>query len=111
MKTSCFLFVAAVLLVYYGASARTWYITPDGTGDAPTIQAGVDSASAGDAVVLANGTYSGPGNRDIEYSGNAITVRSEGGDPALCVIDCEGSAAEPHRGFSFCHNEGRISVL
>ena len=39
------------------ALARTWYITPDGLGDAPTIQAGVDSSSAGDTVLVACGTY------------------------------------------------------
>jgi hypothetical protein len=111
MKTSCVLLFSAVLMVSCGVSARDWYVTPGGTGDAATIQAGIDSASAGDTVVLASGIFSGPGNRDVEYSGKAITVRSESGDPATCIIDCEGSAAEPHRGFCFCHNEGRSSVL
>jgi parallel beta-helix repeat protein len=40
------------------AQSRTWYIKADGTGDAPTIQAGIDSASTGDTVLVASGTYS-----------------------------------------------------
>ena len=48
---------ASLLLTATPSLARTWYITPDGTGDAPTIQAGVDSSAAGDTVEVACGTY------------------------------------------------------
>ena len=41
-----------------GAFSRTWYVRNDGTGDAPTIQAAVDSASSGDTVLVGPGTYS-----------------------------------------------------
>ncbi len=57
-------------------------------GDEPTIQAGVDAAVDGDEVVVADGLYTGPGNRAISTGTKLITVRSAGG-PGACVIDCE----------------------
>jgi len=48
----CFLMLTNSLL-----HARTWYIKVDGSGDAPTIEASMDSVSAGDLVVVGKGTY------------------------------------------------------
>jgi predicted outer membrane repeat protein len=89
-----------ICLLFSSAAADIWFIKPDGSGAAPTIQAAVDSASTGDTVLLANGTFSGEGNRDVVISGKSITVISISGNPETCVIDCEGSAAENHRGFT-----------
>ncbi len=74
---------------------------PDGTGDAPSIQAAIDAAAPRDVIQLAYGTFTGPGNRDLDLAGKTLTIRSLGGEAQACIIDCQGSAADPHRGFDF----------
>ncbi|MBN2019514.1 MAG: S8 family serine peptidase [Sedimentisphaerales bacterium] len=74
------------------------------------IQEAIDVSWNGGTVVVADGTYSGDWNRDIDFGGKAITVKSQNG-PENCVIDCNGSEAEPHRGFRFHFDEDANSVL
>ena len=62
-------------------------------------------------VIIAEGSYTGDGNRDIDFDGRAIRVRSTSGDPTTCVIDCEGTDDVPHRGFCFRMRERANSVL
>jgi hypothetical protein len=103
----CLGLLASVSIV----SARTWYVSADGTGDVPTIQAGIDSSAAGDTVLLANGVFRGEGNRDIDFLSKLITVRSESGDPSLCKIHAGGTISDNHRCFIFRGDETESSVL
>ena len=69
--------------------------------DQPTIQAAIDSAVHGDSVLVADGLYTGAANRDLDFNGKSITVKSVNG-PAACIIDCQslGRAAYFHNGES-----------
>jgi hypothetical protein len=60
-------------------------------GPKATIQAAIDAchATEGDEVRLADGTYTGTGNRALRFGGRAMTLRSASGNRSACVIDCE----------------------
>ncbi|MCE5340061.1 MAG: right-handed parallel beta-helix repeat-containing protein [Planctomycetaceae bacterium] len=76
-----------------------------------TIQAAINASVNGDTVVIAPGVYIGNGNRDIDFSGKAITVRGANDNPNDCVINCTGTEDEPHNGFNFTYGEGGNSIL
>ena len=103
--------VASILLFTPVCLARTWFVTPDGTGDAPTIQAAVDSARGGDTVLLDNGTFTGTGNRDILIGSKALNIISISGNPELCIIDCQGGPdGNNHRAFHVYGGGGNLTI-
>ncbi len=57
------------------------------------IQEAIDAAVNSDEVIILPGTYTGDGNRDIDFAGKAIVVTgSDPNDPntvAATVIDCQ----------------------
>ena len=87
-------------------SFEIWHVP----ADYDTIQEAIDAAVEPDLIIVDDGVYTGEGNRDIDFKGKAITVRSANG-PDTCIIDCEGTEADPHRGFYFHSGEYDRSVL
>ncbi|MFQ6041923.1 MAG: right-handed parallel beta-helix repeat-containing protein [Candidatus Poribacteria bacterium] len=75
-------------------------------GDYPNIQTAIDVACDGDIILVADGTYTGDKNRNLDFGGKAITVTSENG-PEYCIIDCESAG----RGFIFYSSETEASVV
>ncbi|MHC4093442.1 MAG: right-handed parallel beta-helix repeat-containing protein, partial [Planctomycetota bacterium] len=104
----------------------TWYVDDDAPGDPgpgdpsisdpledgsashpfDAIQEAIDVARDHDVVLVLAGTYTGGGNRNLDYAGKSITVRSDGG-PSTCIIDCEGEG----RGFIFDDTEPIHAIL
>ncbi len=95
----------------FPSSATTYVVRPDGTGDFPTIQAALDAVAPDDVIELAAGTFTGDGNRDLDFLGKDVTVRSQTGDPATCVLDGGGSETDPHRVFHFRNGETGRALL
>ena len=99
-------------------SIYTHCLLGDGTLGAPinallvpseyaTIQAAIDSAADGDMILVADGTYTGAGNKELTWDGTEkhIIVKSENG-PENCIIDLEDSG----RAFTFVSGLGDNSI-
>jgi len=78
--------------------------------DQPTIQAGIDAADVDDTVLVADNTYTGTGNRDIDFGGKAVILMSENG-PEVTIIDCQASAGDAHWAFNFHSGEGQTAIV
>jgi len=106
MKATCTAsaVVSLLTLISFGqAWAEDIIVNP---GGGTTIQQAVDGAVNGDVIVLTDGIFSGAGNRDINFDGKAITIRSQNGAGAV-TIDCGGV----NRAFRFQNGETGSSVV
>jgi parallel beta-helix repeat protein/predicted outer membrane repeat protein len=65
----------------------------------PTIKAAIDAAVDGDTILVAPGTYTGDGNRDLLIINKSIVLKSETG-PQATIIDCQGGWLNYHGGIS-----------
>lgn len=104
------------------ASARTWLVQADGLGDAPTIQAAVDSCAFGDSVLVEAGTYvenvvlkptvSLLGSFDPTFTVSDVRVQPsivDGDSTGSCVTADYGGVPDPLgtlRGFNLTNGLG-----
>jgi hypothetical protein len=97
--------------VIHNVTQDTWH---------PTVQAAIIHADAHDEIEIPPGTYTGPGNRDLDFGGKALTVcSSDPNDPnvvAATILKCNPDDPNdpsygPHRGFSFYSAEDANSVV
>ncbi len=113
-KTTLFLgliFIFISLLLATPSQAKIITVDNNNPANFSTIQAAIDVAVDGDEVIVAEGIYTGEGNRDIDFLGKAITIRGATSDPNDCIIDCQGTSANPHRGFKFVNGEDSNSII
>lgn len=95
------LLAGCALLLPCSTSCATINVSPDGSGDYPTIQAAIDAASSGDEIVLADGTFTGDGNWDVDFGTKELVLRSVNGYEATSIsggFDCY--TIELHRGIA-----------
>lgn len=97
----------AILLLVGPSSATIYLVSPDGSGDFPTIQAALDASANGDIIELADGSFLGPGNRDLDFGGKSLRLQSQNDHPEGCVIDCQAAG----RGLQFHSGEDSSAVV
>jgi hypothetical protein len=78
--------ISALVLVWLSAPAASAVVSisvpPDGSGNPPDIQRAIEMASPSDSsvILLPDGVFRGPGNRNLDYLGKRILIRSVTGD-------------------------------
>jgi len=73
-------------------------------GDYTTLQDALDAAGDGYTILVAPDTYTGAGNKDLDFLTREIVLRSVDG-PTTTIIDCEGVG----RAFNF--NDTPVAVV
>ncbi len=104
---------AGLLLIACLIAPPCWgvshWITPEGDGDFPSIQAAVDAAADGDTISLADGVHKLQTGSGVYIYGKELVIRSLSGDPDLCRV--EAFSGLSGRGFTFAYAGGREGVL
>jgi len=109
MKTK--LAIVVICLLWALPAGAEIITVDDAMADFTDIQAAIDYAQPHDTIVVYPGTYTGPGNRDIDFRGKALTLRSiDPNDPAVVAntrIDCQNLS----RALNFRSGEGHETTV
>ncbi len=83
---ACVALAFGVLLGAAPAHAATLHVCPDGAGDYSDLRTAVEAAADGDVIELCDGTFSGPGNLEIDLGTKSLTIRSLNGPDATEIL-------------------------
>jgi hypothetical protein len=81
--------IAAIVVTPVALQGSVFYVDVNGGGEYESIKAAMADADEGDTVLVAQGTYSGEMNTEIEPDGTNILLVSESG-PLVTTIDGGG---------------------
>lgn len=98
------LFLLGPLLLTAPSAATTLHVP----ADFPTIQAGLDAAAPADTVLVAPGTYEGPGNNNLDFLGKDLVLLSEAGAETTVISGADTSGSSV-RGLHFHSGETRAA--
>ncbi len=88
------LMITVLLFAASCAQAATYYVAPTGNDNNPGTQAqpfrtigkGIVTATSGDTILLADGTYNEHG---LDLGSKNLVLQSQSGNPAACILDCQ----------------------
>lgn len=83
------------------------HVYPDGSGIYPNIQSAINSSTSGDRIILHEGVFTGTLNKNLDFLGKNLVLKSLNEYPHNCIIDCENSG----RGFLFHSGESNDAKL
>jgi hypothetical protein len=86
-KLRVLIFICMCLIFVIPSQAKTVTVDDDGPADFNNIQAAIDDATDGDEIIVADGTYTGDGNRDIDFAmATVISTFSEKASPSEAEV-------------------------
>ncbi|MFH2048445.1 MAG: right-handed parallel beta-helix repeat-containing protein [bacterium] len=99
-------FILILTIFVFSANAAIIHVPTDQL----TIQAGIDAALDSDTILVADDTYTGTGNRDLNFGDKNLVLMSENG-PDVTTIDCGGTSLDPHNAINLLNNQDSTTII